>query len=191
MPVIGQLPSDPSYDCMMAGELMRNQAIQLPILESAGLQEVLVSTDFSPMTLIAANQLFIPRQADFSFTVEARVQEFANVRANYSICTPCGAVIPVPLGKATGLQTFQQSTSRWVLPLKTKTSAGVNLESTRVMVMDVGQLAVGAPAIQAEAITDVNGDATVEVPLNTKYLVVAYKPNQGGTSTQELTPTQV
>jgi hypothetical protein len=83
---------------------------------------------------------------------------------------------------------------RWFLTGTTRNSAGVALGDCRVIVLEVGRIAVQGAPVVAETVSDGAGAYSVEVPLNTAYQVLAYKegaPAVTGATLNTVTPTQV
>ena len=86
------------------------------------------------------------------------------------------------------------STSRWMLTGTTRDSAGAALGACRVIVLEVGRLAVDGAPVVAETVSDGAGSYSVAVPTNTAYQVLAYKPGAPdvtGATLNTVTPTQV
>lgn len=69
-----------------------------------------------------------------------------------------------------------RASSRWYLTGVTRDSGGTPLGDCRVIVFEVGRLAVTGAPVVAEAMSDGSGAYSIEVPQNTLYQVLAYKP---------------
>jgi hypothetical protein len=75
------------------------------------------------------------------------------------------------------LDSFLESAVRWAVTGTTYLDTeSTPLAGCRVVVFNVGQLAVGQAPIVAEAISDGSGNFSIEVPQNTGYEMWAYKP---------------
>lgn len=56
--------------------------------------------------------------------------------------------------------------------------------------MKTGRLAAASSPVIAETISDGSGNVSIEVPQNTTYFLIAYKPDRGGVSMQNSLPVQ-
>jgi hypothetical protein len=177
MPVIRAIPQDPT-DLVLQGEQLRMSVMDALRLEvgvpgavmiappAAALGSIVQDEDaFWPMnSFICTARLSTRRSKD------GRLQQ----RANAGISTPCGAWVWLDWSPL--LNTFQQSTQRWVITGVTRDNAGSPLGNCDVIVMETGRQYVGGLPIVVLTESDGSGNYSVEVPLNTLYQVLAYKP---------------
>lgn len=181
MPVIRAIPADPT-DLVLQGEQMRMAAFDQPAL---GMDSVIQDEDaFLPMnSFIDQGGMVVTRR-----TKDGALQ----MRANAGVSTPCGAWIY--LDYTSRLSRFVQGTERWTISGTTRDSAGVALGTCRVIALEIGRVAIGGAPVAGETISDGSGIYSVEVPMNTPYQMLAYKPGSpdvGGVSVTPLMPTQV
>jgi hypothetical protein len=111
------------------------------------------------------------------------------MRANAGIASPCGAWIWLDYTPL--VNPLLWAAQRWVLTGITKDSTGAALGNCRVVVLETGRLAVNAAPIVAETISDGSGNYSVDVPMNTMYEAIAYKPGSpdvAGITRNDLTP---
>lgn len=168
MPVIIPVPQDPT-DLVIAGFQMRDRAFALPVQAMPAPPSALLMPDLSAALLLAGEQPamgLMPGQAE-------RVA--GPISANAVICTPCGAVIDVPLGLHLMMPTAGSS-QLWAIVGQTQDGSGVALGGCRVIVFEVGRLAVGEAAMVAEAMSDGGGNFTIPVPTNVGFQLTAYLP---------------
>lgn len=171
MPIILPALLDPSSDLTLQGELMRSE---------------LVSIDAT--YVIAGEQNFSPTQVDFAYS--SFVLSYSNLpRVNSGISNQDGTFLP---HHRSGLliNQFIQSSSRWKLDFQVVDSSDVAVPGARVIVMETGRLAAASSPVIAETISDGSGNVSIEVPQNTTYFLIAYKPDRGGVSMQNSLPVQ-
>lgn len=206
MTMILPLLSDPPIDLLLVGEGMRDAALSWPMTDAAGL-----TSGTAAMSLVASVSAgvgntpsipvmgglsaYAPRAADMATTFDGmNVALPTAARVNGSICTPDGVTMPFVVADNCMSCFTPQSTGRWVLAIQTQDVSGAAVGGCRVVVFDVGQLAVGLPAVAAESVSDGSGSASVPVPQNTGYMVLAYlpgSPDRAGVSVQTLSPDAV
>jgi hypothetical protein len=120
---------------------------------------------YAPMnSFIEGNLLSIRRRRDGQLAF----------RVNAGIATPCGAWIWLDYTPL--INPFEQATDRFVIAGITKDGTGSALGGCRVVALETGRLAVSGCPIVAETISDGGGNYSIEVPLNTAYELIAYKP---------------
>lgn len=115
---------------------------------------------------------------------------------NAGICTPCGAFIETWLAGAPIMGAPAQSATRWVIAGTSRDANDVPLPGCRVIVLEVGRLAIGEAPVVAEAISGVvDGTFSIDVPGPRFYTIIAYKPGDAptvaGITLFPLTPTSV
>lgn len=173
MPVILNVPQDPT-DLVIAGEQLRQSVMDFPVALGAPMFEPPISRFFSlvgdedgypPMnTFLEGNRVSIRR---------AKSGEM-QVRDQAGIATPCGAWISNDWSPL--VNPFEQATDRWLISGVTKDDAGSPLGNCRVVALETGRIQKDGSAIVGETISDGSGNYTIEVPMNTAYEVIAYKP---------------
>jgi hypothetical protein len=155
----------------------------------------LILDAIEPNTLIAGAQDYPPMQADFAYTVAARLSSTFDgtlIRANGAVATPCGMLWPANFG-ASGilLNNFLQATALWKLQGITYDSAGSPLPNCDVIAFETGRLTVGSAPVEGRTISDGSGNYSIPVALNTHYEVTAYlagSPDVAGITIRSLTP---
>jgi hypothetical protein len=191
--------SDLPIDLMLLGEVMRDAALAWPMTGAVGLtgatgNMALVASVNTPSSLMAGLSAFPPRASDVAMTFAGRAihAEMMAARANGGMCNSDGMTLPFTRTNTDLMTCYTpQSTGLWVLAIQTQDSTGAPLGNCRVVVLDVGRIAVGAPTVIAEMVSDGSGNANVSVPQNTDYMVLAYlpgSPDRAGVSVQTLSP---
>ena len=224
MPVILAVPQDPADIISVIGELMRSEALVdrvdafLPLITD---DETDGTLPLAPSTLIAGLQGYAPMQPDAANGgAVLRSLEAGNLMgANGSIATPCGALVPLELGRHLLVRNFIQSTETFVLTGQTVTGAGAALAGCRVVVYETGRIAVvgqpqasrhagaagvsavnpqeilvGQSAIVAEATSDGSGNFAIAVPMNVAYQLTGYlagSPDRAGITKDSVVPGSV
>lgn len=216
MPVIWDKLKDPT-DLVIQGEQFRVAAIgsaigsQWPMIDNP--PEYL---PLSPQVLVAGEQNILNMTGSYPVPPrEILGDPFSDtlVRNNAMISTPCGALIPIPIGLRL-FDSFVESTARFTLTGVTRDSAGTALGNCRVVVHETGRLAVSNPppiqfysagnpnpatwgstaSMVGETISDGSGNYSVPVPMNTAYQATGYKagsPDVAGITRNDITPSQV
>lgn len=209
MPVITWLVPDPT-DLVIQGEELRLNALggsvlasQLGPLQAAKVERF--AAGCSPLILeiaengivVAGDQGYAPMHPDFTpyhCRLRSRFQR-SMIAVNAVICTPCGTIVPFDAGLSGMLiNNFVQNTARWQIVGVTRDSAGTALGICRVVMLELGRIAVGEMPIVAETTSDGSGNYTIEVALNTAHQAISYKdgsPDVAGISVDSLTPAQV
>lgn len=196
MPVIRYIPVDP-FDLVIQGERLRSAAFFSAVPATAGLRSGLM--DAVPLSwsfLVADDDEEDTGMMPDGLLPNPRLmsQETCSLIANNAtISTPCGALICVQIGQHI-MDTFVESTSRWVLSGVTKDSSGAALGSCRVVVLETGRIGIGQLPVVAETISDGSGNYSVPVASNTAHWEIAYKagsPDVAGATVNNVTPTQV
>mgnify|MGYP001179665348 FL=1 len=201
MPVI--LPSLPDpTELVLQGEQMRVSVIEAPVSAGAflwggqavdaGFSSLVRDEDaFMPMnSLVEGNWLSIRRQKN----------GVLQVRANGGIATPCGAWLPIDYSPL--IRNMMQASVRWGISGVTKDSAGAALGDCRVVALETGRMAkdggfgtVGPESpVVGETISDVSGNYTIEVALNTAHQLTGYKPGSpdvAGVTRNDVTPVAI
>ena len=175
MPVINMVPQDLT-DLVIQGEQMRAAAVVAPVSGPlvAGAQS------YAPMVGSDPVQPIEVLRSPFDQTM---------VASNAVISTPCGALVPLDIGRHV-LEDFVQSAERFAVTSVTRDSAGTPLAGCRVLMLEQGQLAVTGSPVVGETISDGSGNYTINVPGRTGYQAIAYKagsPDVAGISVVPLT----
>lgn len=195
-PIIADFP----VDLLIAGELMRDAALSWPVTDAAGL--VASSTPMSPnaalnatvrpLGTVAGLSAYPPMASDMATTDGgSNVTTPMTARVNGAICTQDGVNVPFAVFDDCRIPMIPTHSGRWQLAMQTQDANGAALGGCRVVVLDLGQIAVGLPAVVAEGVSDGSGNATLIVPQNQDYMVVAYlsgSPDRAGVTVQTLTP---
>lgn len=209
MPVITWLMPDPT-DLVIQGEEMRLNALggtvsasQLGPLQLAkvekfagGCSPLVLETAESNM-VVQGDQGFAPMHPDYTpydCRLRSRFQR-SMIANNAVICTPCGTIIPMDTGLSGLLiNNFVQGTERWQITGVTRDGAGAPLGNCRVVMLEVGRIAVGQAPVVAETVSDGSGNYSIEVALNGAHQAIAYldgSPDRAGISIDALVPAQV
>lgn len=202
MTMILPLLSDLPIDMLVVGEIMRDAALSWPMTDAAGLagenlEFPLSAAINAPSSVMAGLSAYPPMASNVATTFDGRPIATATMasRANGGICTPDGVTVPFTRTNSDLMTCYTpQSTQRWVLSIITQDAAGSPIGGCRVIALNVGQMAVGQAPIVDEEISDGSGNATMNVPLNTDYMVIAYlpgSPDRAGVSVQTLSPDAV
>lgn len=209
MPVIRWILPDPT-DLVIQGEEMRLNSLggsvmasQLGPLQASHINQIasqwgpLILDDAENTIVIAGDETYAPMHPDFT-PYDARQRSIfqrSMIAANAVLCTPCGAIVPINKGVSGRLiNNFVQSTSRWLIIGVTRDGVGAALGNCAVTMMETGRVYVDGAPVVAQTISDVSGNYSVEVPLNTAYWGLAYKDDTtdgSGASINTLTPSQV
>ncbi|MBY0490650.1 MAG: hypothetical protein K2R93_12480 [Gemmatimonadaceae bacterium] len=142
---------------------------------------------------LLSDNLYAPMHEDMAYTpADVLYDPLANpALLHFNIVCPDGTSLNVLDGDMPLVGQVPQSSSRWLLNLQTSDTNAVAVASVRCLALDVGQLAVGRPAVVAEGISNGAGVLALEVPQNSDYLVVAYRSgvsDLAGVSAQTLSP---
>lgn len=187
MPIILPPIPDPSLP-LIAGEQGRESVEVRPASRVDPVMGGGVTT-FDPMSLIVDEDRYPPMNSMVGEV--SSLFSALQMRNNAGVATPTGAWVwmdYVPL-----MSSLLWATERWIIAGVTRDSAGSPLGNCRVIVLDLGQTAVGsAQAVAAETVSDGSGNYSVEVAHNKAYQVVCYlpgAPNVAGAS-DYVTPTQ-
>lgn len=185
MPVIINIPQDPT-DLVIAGEQMRAVAFATGVHAAPApiSMQTLIEGDQGalavlPMVLIGGEQNYLTMTGSYPGGNAVRLQSQglgSQISNNALIATPCGALYPVQLGLHMMDSNFVESSVRWLLSGVTKDSAGATLGNCRVVIFETGRIVVCCMPVVAETISDGSGNYAVEVPGNTGYQAIAYKP---------------
>lgn len=181
---------------IVQGDAMRDALVAVAPLPLASAYAVLTSGEPMNGSALLPASTYAPMHADMAWGggVEVLFDPMANpVLGNSVIACPDGSALNVLDGDMplTGAQFLQTTTVRWLLTVQTQSSDASALANVRVVVLDIGQLAVTGMPVVAEALSDGSGNVVIGVPQNTAYLVVAYKSGTvdvAGTSAQTLSP---
>lgn len=190
MPILQYVPRDPT-DLVLQGEQLRMSVEDRPVsvigsvlgggLAPDGLTAIVADEDaFAPMnSMIDGNRLTMRRSKNGEL----------QMRDGAGIVSPCGAWIWLDYTPL--LNPLLWAAQRWLLSGVTKDATGAPLGNCRVVVLETGRLAVcGAPVV-AETISDGSGNYAVDVPMNTAYEAIAYKPGSpdvAGITRADVTP---
>lgn len=201
MPVLLQNLSNPT-DLVIQGELLRTQALSYPV-DAPGLPVPMVveRTSISAQyPFVTDDETAIDMQgADWDESYMTTSGKFwpEGLRVHAVIAAPTGALIPIPYARALmGAigSDVPSSTSRWQVSGVTRDSGGAALANCRVVLLETGRIAMGATPVVAETVSDGSGTYVMEVPLNTTYQAIAYKPGSpdvAGITRNDLTPVAV
>ena len=142
--------------------------------------------------MVPSDNPYALMHSDMAKGSEVLYDQLANpALQNFNIVCPDGSSLNVLDGDMPLVGITPTYSGRWVLSLQTNDGTGANLANVRCVAMDLGQVAVGRPAVVAEGVSNGSGALSLEVPTNTDYLVVAYligSPDLGGVSSQTLSP---
>lgn len=200
MTVIRYVPPDPT-DLVMQGEQLRLTAIAggvhaapAPIAMMPMLSGVADACVACAPKLVAGEQSYAPMAGAYpSPTRDVLPDPFAGtlIRANAVICGRNGEIIPIPLGQRL-MDSFVESTQRWVIAGVTRDSAGAALGNCAVIAFETGRLTKDGTPVVAQTISDGSGNYSVDVPMNTLYELTAYlvgSPDRAGVTINTVTPT--
>lgn len=221
MPVITNFAREIT-DMVVQGEQLRRAAFNTGPATPMGLVPLLAGSleaiPPSPSSSIQGRIDFHPMQNESWPLASLRSQENgALVRANASICTPCGEMVFIPLGRRLLIKDFIQATDIFTITGQTVTGLGAPLGNCRVVVYETGRIAVtgqylpyaqaGISAgnevpvmwdsespVVAEAISDGSGNFTITVPMNVAYQLTGYlagAPDRAGITKDTVVPGSV
>lgn len=209
MPVILWVPPDPT-DLVIQGEEMRRAAVSNDVLgmqlgplraqyidQRAAALSPLILDAVEPNSLLPGFQIYPPMHPDFTpyDTRQMNIFDGTLIRANASVCTPCGAIWPANFG-ASGIliNNYVQATDRFAITGVTRDSAGSALGNCDVTVFEMGRIAVDGAPVVGQTISDGSGNYSVPVPMNTYYEVIVHlsgSPDRAGISLRTVTPVVV
>lgn len=195
MPIILSSPQDPTDIVIQGGSLLDTQNPQRAP-ESYWSPLVIDPPDrlpIVPQTVLREEQWFGMIDT-YSLGWSPRIPEQAiekGIRANACLCTPTGAIIPVLLGHQWFWNDIGQTTVRFQLTGVTKDSAGAALGNCRVVALETGRIQTDGAPVVGETTSDGSGNYTLNVPMNTAYQAIAYKPgvpDVAGITRSDVTP---
>lgn len=194
MPVLLPSLSDPT-DLVIQGEQLRAVAVLAPVCTTCPLiDDPPEDLPLSPVVLVAGEQVAVMQPDGVLPLASLQSQDNGGqVRNNAWISTPCGALVPILLGRHL-MNDFVGGSTLWVITGVTRNSSGVALAACRVVALEIGRVQSNGAPVVAETISDGSGNYSLSVPLNTAYWLVAYKsgsPDVGGVSLATVTPTAV
>lgn len=191
MPILTAQLQDPPDPVLQGEQLHQSVFDEVPVndtvllagalMPSSGLFNLVRDEDaFSPMnSFIDGNRLSMRRLKSGQL----------QMRSNAGIVSPCGAWIFLDYTPL--LNRFEQASVQFRLNGITKDSTGAALGNCRVVVFETGRIALNGSPVVGETISDGSGNYTQDVPMNTAYQAIAYKPGSpdvAGITRNDLVP---
>lgn len=188
MPVICYVLPDPT-DVVIQGSVLPERIAAVSVLDSS----VVAGPNMESPIL---SLLLEENGPDLWWLDPSPITVFASPewapRANGGIATPCGAYIPVRWESDPRLGKPNMSTTRWEVAGTTYDASNNPLPGCRVVLLDIGALAVGGTPVIREQISDGTGKFSISSPGNGNYQVIAYlpgTPDRAGITLHPVVPT--